>query len=513
MPTQNPSGSDPSGVPAEPVVTGNNLARGTRFLIVGQVLAQVVRFGSNIVLARILTPSDFGIVAIAAVVVLAMNQFQDVGTGAAIIQQRELTPRLTNAVFQFNFVLGCILSAGMVLLAAPIADFLRNPDATNVLRAFGAVTLLASLGQIHHALLRRDLRFKDIALVSSVATLVTAVVSIGLAVAGLGLWAIVFGTIAGSAVDTSLVWYLDKWRPKWEASWPALRSIWRFSLHLFMANLVFMIFQEADKLIVGRWLGASSLGLYGMSQRIVTYPTTSVTGVIMEVAFPAFARRQDDDEALRAGYIRTSGVVALVSLPLLIGAAVVAGPAVHVLFNSSWYPMIPLIWILAPVGIAEILSTSWSGVILAKGRTDILFRWRVVGTVVQISGGIIGLHWGLIGLCIGFAIGALILMPIETVIICRVIGLPVRTYLRSLASLLLSTAAMAIAAIAVQLALLSVDSALVVLVAAVAAGGAAYLLMIWRLRPAALQDVKMLLPGRRPVVAPELVVDEGVVER
>ena len=364
--------------PAEGAADTTSVVRGTRYTAVSQVVTQVVRFGTNIVLARLLTPEDFGIVAIALVVSMLLDQILDLGTGAAIIQRKSVDDKLLNSVFYLNLALGALLGLSLYLGAGLVASLFGNPEATPVLRAFSVVTAVTSLGQIHDALLRRNLRFFEIAIVASVSAAVTAVVSIGGALLGMDYWALVLGIAVGALVGTVLVWIYDRWRPSFTLSLASLKSIWGYSVHLFLSNMVFMVFTQVDKIIIGRFLGSTALGTYTLAQRTVTSPITAVGTVANEVAFPAFSRRQHDHTALRSGFVRSSRVIALITFPAMIGLAVLAEPAVNVVFGSQWLGLIPVIWVLAPIAALQSVTVNSNQLLLAKGRSDWSFRWGVV---------------------------------------------------------------------------------------------------------------------------------------
>lgn len=479
-------------------VSEGNLVRGTRALAAAQLLSQVARFASNIVLAHLLVPADFGVVAIALVIVLVSTQFQDLGTGSAIIQRPDVSGSLVNAVFHLNLVLGVGLTAAIAALAYPIAHLLRTPDAAPMIAAMSCMILVTALGQIHHALLRRDMRFRQTAVISSSASLASTAISITLAALGLGPWAIVIGSLGAAVLDTSLAWWFDPWRPRWRAHWAELESIWRFSLHLFLSNLVVLVFQQSDKAIVGRALGTAPLGYYSMAQRMVAYPTTAISGVVTEVAFPAFARRQDDAGALRSAYLRLTGVLALVTFPLLFGAATVAAPAVSLAFGSRWDALVPLIQILAPVAALQTVLTNWSALVVAKGRTGWLLAWNALSTLAMVVAFVVGSRHGLVGVCVAYAAAALIFMPIGVVMAFRLIELRLRDFGARLAPIAVATTAMVLASVLGQYATSTWFTAAVgQLAVGVVCGAAAYLAALWLWRPSAIADVNLILATKR----------------
>ena len=474
------------------------VVRGTQHTAVAQVVTQTVRFVSNVVLARLLTPDDFGVFAVALVISMFLDQLRDMGTGAAIIQRERVDQALLDSVFYLNLLIGVVLAVGLYLVAPSLAAMMGDPGTTPALRALAMITLVAAFGQIHHSLLRRDLRFYEIAVVSSVNAVVTGLVSIVAALLGAGYWALILGIAAGTVVNSAMVWVYDKWRPTLRVSLSSLRSIWRYSYHLFLSNLLFLFFNQVDKIIVIHFLGKASLGTYTLAQRTVTSPVQSLVTVVNEVAFPAFARRQDDNAALHTGLIRSARVVALITFPAMAGLTVLAQPAVDVVFGSKWSELVPIIWILAPISALLSVSGNSYQVLLAKGRTDISYRWGIVYCVVLTCFELVGVRWGLVGVALGYALGILIVTPIGMWLAYRLIDLRVRDYFRRLVPQAVITLVMAAVAWVVWWGLADLGAAdAVSLLAGTLAGALVYagLLLWWR--PPAVADMMVALSRRR----------------
>ena len=332
--------TDPRPLPGG-LVDSKVVARSTRQTAVAQVVTQGVRFLTNVALARLLSPRDFGMVAIAFVVMMLLDQLRDVGTGSAVIQRQSVDQVLLNTVFLLNIGLGSVLAAVLFFAAGPLAALLGNAGAAPVLQVFAALTVVTALGQLHGALLRREMRFQRVAVMTSVSALTSAVISVCGALLGMNYWALVAGTAAGAVTNTVLAWAFSGWRPTRSWSLASLKSIWRYSWHLFLSNILYFVFTQVDKVIVSTHLGAVPLGGYSLAQRTVSLPIATMGTVVGDVTFPAFSRRQDDPAALRSGFIRSSAVIALVTFPLMFGLAAVARPLVEVVFGHQWASSFP----------------------------------------------------------------------------------------------------------------------------------------------------------------------------
>ena len=427
--------TDPPTYVSNGKVTRAGIVKGTRSLAFAQVTTQVLRFGTNIALARLLDPRAFGLVAIATLVTMFLEPLKDLGTGAAIIQRKDLSGPVINVVFLVNVTLGILLSAIMFFSAGWLADVFNSTDAHHVLQIFALAPFASCFGQVHQALLRRDMRFQALAIMSVIVTVLVSVLSIGLALLGFGSTALIIGALSGYIVTSLLAWILDPWRP-WHSGWRADREelidVGRYSGHLFGASVLNFFFNESDKVLVSRWLGTVSLGIYTMVQRILYYPIYSISNVVTEVAFSTFSRLQDQNARLRKGMIRAARAVAAISFPLMAGLAAVARPAVDGVLGPAWHDLTPLIWIMAPAGAVQAVTFVTLQLLLAKGRSDLYFRWTIVSTGVTVAAYVIGLHWGLVGICSAFAIALLALVPLCLRLSLGQIDLPARVFLAAL---------------------------------------------------------------------------------
>jgi len=485
---------EPAAGAAEPAITAGRLAGATRWALAGRLVTQLTRFGVSILLARLLDPEAFALVAVAMTAILALEVLRDLGTGSAVIQRREVDDQLLTTVFVLNVAIGAVLTAAMALGAGAIAALFGTSEATPVVQALSAVVIVQSIAQTHHALLRRDLRFRSVATVDMASALVTAAVSIGMAVTGFGVWAMVWGNIAGVVVGGITAWSASGWRPRGGVAPRRLGDIAHYSLNTTAFNVVRFVLREADKVLVGRVLGVGALGIYSLGQRTVRYPVESIGQVLMSVLFPAFARIQDDDAALRRGYTRATGAIALVVLPVMIGVAVCADPIVDVVLGEKWRAIVPLLQCMAPAGAIAAVTAAVDTIFSAKGRADHLFRVGFLRASVTLAGVVVGLRWGLPGLAIGYLVAMVVQSPIGMHLALRSIGMRLRDLVVSLLPYVAMVAVMAAAVLAVLATVPLADGpllALGVLVGVVVYGG----LALWW-RPPAVRDLVLLVRHR-----------------
>lgn len=412
------------------------VAHGFRAGVFAQITVQALRLLTNVILARMLVPADFGVVAVALVIIAVLEQLKDAGTGSAVIQRPECGDRLLNSVFYLNIGLGVVLCGALFAAAEPFARLLGSAEAAGVLRALAVVSLLTATGQIHQALLRRSLRFGTLAWINIASTGCTTVVSIVGAALGLAYWALALGFAAGALLSTALAWWLDPWRPGLCFDLNALRDVLGYSGNLLLSNLAVVFYSQVDKAFVGQAFGPAAVGVFTMAQRTVIGPATGVGSVVSDVTFPAFSRRQDDDAALGNAVIRSSNAVAVVMAPALAVLAALADPLVTVLLGGQWRASVPIIVLLCPVAAVQTITKNVSQIVLAKGRSDVAFWLALAHCALLPLAMWIGARWGLTGAAAGYTVAFLALTPALLAVGLGLIALPCRRYLLALLPLL-----------------------------------------------------------------------------
>lgn len=469
---------------------------GTRWGVVSQLGLQLTRLATQVVLTRLLLPEDFGLVTLGFTFVLLLDLLKDLGTVAVIVQRPSVSNGLVNTLFAVNVAIGAAFAATFALLAPLLARTIEDDRATGVFQALGASLFITSLGLVHQAMLRRRRRFRSLAMVALGNALVNSAVSIVLAAAGVTIWALVIGQLAGAAVGVALAWRASGVRIGRQRSSPGeMRGVWDFGLSLTAFNIFNYLFLNADKIIVGTFLGARALGIYGLGQRVLFYPVRSVTQMLQQVLFPTFARL--DDGAIRRGYLRACAGIAFVTFPLMTGVTVVSGPLVRTVFGGEWADAVPVITILAPVGMLHSLHFTVGAIYTAKAKGRALLWWGLGSGVITVAAYFAGLPWGIEGMATAYAIAAVLLTYPAFAIPFRFIGLRVHELWRAVQPVALMTAIMAVVVLLSRWGVRALgggDGA--ELAVGVAMGAVCYGALTLASRPAALADVRRLV-GRQ----------------
>ncbi len=477
---------------------------GVRWTGAGTAATEVVRFGLSIVLANLLAPEDFGLLAMAMVVTGFVMIFQYAGTAAVIIQRKQLTPKLTNAMWLLNTGLSLVLSLAMIAAAPWIADLYDQPDVIPVIQLLTVSFFLMAAGTVPGALLSKEMRFDIHAQIQFVTAVGQALTAMILAWLGYGVWALVWSNIVNAAVMTGLLFYRSGFRPGF--SWPRneVREVIGYCANLTGVSIVDILIKDADKFIIGKWLGDRVLGFYTMAFRFCLYPPLSISPIINRVLFPAFSKLQDDNEQLEKILLRAVGGIAVVTFPMMAGIMVIAEPFVLGVLSEKWAPAIPLMIYLAPVGIFMAIEKPPAYVLMAKGKANWTFWQTIVSGIVIISAFMIGLSWGITGVVIAYSIVALPLALMRFALAFYLMQRPLWHLARALWPYALGALIMAGLVLLTRLGLASWEiSNLVELAILVPIGAIVYTTAMLLLKPPAVYDFINLLPGvvRKPVAA------------
>jgi O-antigen/teichoic acid export membrane protein len=471
-------------------------AFGLQWSTASQFFRQGVQVLTTILLARLLAPSDFGLVSMAAVVTAFVQVFGDLGTASAVIQRKHVSGDFLSSIFWGNTLFGIVVTAVVAAIAPLAAAFFGDPRVASILRVLSLGFLAGGLGIVQKAVMERDLAFRRLAYLETAATAAGAVVGIGLAFSGAGAWSLVWQSVATAAATTVLFWFGARWRPGWVFRWSEVRPVAGYSANLTGFNVLNYFARNADYILIGRFLGAVPLGYYTLAYRIMFYPLQHISTVVGRVALPLFSRIQEDDGAFRAAYVKANCGIALAVVPMMLGLWALAEPAVLFLFGPRWGPVVPLVLILAPIGMLQSVGSTVGTIYQVKGRTDLMLRWGIVAGALAVFSFVVGLRWGVVGVAASYAAASLLLAYPNFAIPFRLIGLGMGEFLAALARPL--------AAGGIMLALVLAGRFLLppdlpggwVLSILVPAGAAAYGAATWMLNREQFRETVDLLLGR-----------------
>jgi len=344
-------------------------------LVFGKTLFQKgTNFFNKIVLAWLLVPADFGLVAISALVIDGIGLFREMGINSALIYKKDDEDLAADTAFILIFVISSILYAITFLFAPLVAEFFNEPLVTDIIRVSALSFLITAIGFVPLTLLEKKIEFRNYVTLDIASTVIGVSSMILMALFGFGVWSIVYSGLIVGISGSCGVWFLTPWRPKFRFDRKIAFELIGYGK--FMVGLVFVIFmiQNIDNATIGKVIGASMLGLYVMAYSICNLPSNTVVNTINQVLFPTYSKIQDDKEKLRIAYIKVFNLVSMLVFPLTFGTFIVAPEFVTVVLSEKWQPMIPIIQVLCFFGLFRALAGTTGEMFKALGKPKMLFK-------------------------------------------------------------------------------------------------------------------------------------------
>lgn len=491
---------DPPSAAPDKGAQGRAAVSGVRWLTGAQFFNQGVRTVMNFVLAWFLTTGEFGLMAVAMIVITLIDRLANLGTGQAVIQRENLDRATTDSVFTLNLGIGVALAATIFFAAGPLAILAGGDDAADadaLLRVLALSVLVKSLGVVHAGLLRRNFKFKAEALILTTGAVVYLAVAVTLAVLDVGAMSIAIGSTASSVVGATLFFVIGGYRPRLSFDRAALKSVVGFSASLTATNIFNFLTQNVDRSLVSHMLGIEAAGLYQLGVRTLRTPVVTLTTTVNQVLMPTLSRLQDDVAEQRRRFVQASSGTAILAFPAMAGLAIVADPLIDVLLPEEWSEASTVVSLMALVGMLRTLAGLVSPVMVANARTGTQLSMNLMLGGTLIVSYVFTARHSIEAVVIGIGVVHLVLLPVLFRVVFRIIDLPMMEYLRTLAPVTAITSVMAAGTLGVRLLLESQNvGSLAVLVACAAVGAGIYLGAVLKLRPTGYDEMGAIL-GRK----------------
>ena len=278
---------------------------------------QISQFIITIILARLLSPADFGLLAMATVFVNFAMIFSEMGISSALIQKQDTHNRHYYSVFWFNIFVGICLTLFFIAVSPLIARFYKKPELVPILAVISLNFFFSSFVIIQQTILTKEMDFRKLAIRDVVAVIIAGIVGVVLAYNGFGVWSLVFQSLVFTLADVVLLWTVSSWRPKFSFAMADIKDIFHFSANLTGFNIVNYFARNVDQLLIGKFLGAQALGFYSLAYKLMLYPLQNISWVIGKVMFPAFSKIQQDLEKVRNSYMKMTRVISFITFPLM----------------------------------------------------------------------------------------------------------------------------------------------------------------------------------------------------
>lgn len=375
------------------------------------------------ILARLLPPEDFGLVALATLTMDYLAVISDLGFGAAVIQRKGNIKEAANIAFTINLLANITLTIIIFLVAPLAADFFREPQVTPILRWLSLTFVFKAAGSIHNVLLERELNFKRKIIPELGSSIFRAIISIGLALSGFDVWALVIGQLAGVAATSILLWMLVPWKPSFTWHAGTARELFSFGFSIMGINALSAWEDNFDYLIIGRIFNAAALGVYTIAYRLPETLIMNTMWVLTAVLFPAFSALQDDKDSLKRGLLTTIRYVQLLITPLCLGMVIAADPLIRVAFGEQWVGAIPILRVISLYTLVTSISFHAGDVYKAIGRPDILLKLAIPMVPLRLVALWIGAQYSILGVAYAHLGVEIISTAINLIILRRMINI------------------------------------------------------------------------------------------
>ena len=367
----------------------------------------LIQFVSGIILARLLTPYDYGCIGMLMIFMLLAESFIDGGFGSALIQKKNPTQTDYSTIFFWNMGLSAVLYVVLYLSAPAISRFYGIPLLSDVLRVQGAILFIYAFNIVQRNQLQKNLNFKVLSIVTILTSITALTVTIIMAFHGFGVWALVIQNMLTAAIPALVFWFYVRWRPQWTFSWQSFRELFGFGFYMFLTNILNQFGHQIQGLLIGKFYNASTMGYYSKANSTERLASTSISKVMSQVTYPLYAEVQDNKSALGDMIKKITMTVSYITFPLLFILLLCAKPLFILLYSDRWVASVPYFQVLCIAGLAYSLQSVNYQSVAAIGKSKTMFVWtfvkRVMGILFVVAGLLID---GMRGLLLGMVLNA-----------------------------------------------------------------------------------------------------------
>lgn len=402
--------------------TKKGVGAGISWSLFSQLGRQFAAFGTTVLLARFLSPEDFGLIGMATVFTGLVGIVNDVGVSGALVQRKTIDERHLSSMFWLNLLIGFALFLLTYAFSGYIAGFFSNERLSDVLKVIGIAFVAGALSIVQQSILLRELNFKPLAIIETISVLFAGAAAVLAAFLGFGVWSIVFQLILAPVFTSIGLWIRSTWRPRLAIDRQALAELVPYGMNMAAVNVVNYFSRNLDYIFVGKYLGAAALGYYTLAYRLMMYPLQAVSAAVGRVAFPAFARKADDLGALGSGYIRMVGGVSLFTFPMVVGVFSIAPEFVEVVFGQEWAETSRILRILCVAGLVQSVGTTVGSIYQAIGRPQLQLRMAILNSSITAVVLFFAVKYGLESVALAYSVFAVIWVHFSFFVVSRIVG-------------------------------------------------------------------------------------------
>lgn len=406
--------------------------KGVFWSLIERFGTQGVQFLVMLVMARLLSPNDYGVVGLLVVFVSIAQAFVDGGFSQALIRKKDRTEIDNSTVFYFNIIVSVVIYLIFYLFAPYVSVFYNMPTLTPFMRVICLSIIINAFGVVQRALFNANIDFKAQAKASLIAIVISGAIGITLAFRGVGPWALVWQQLSNLLVNTLFLWVYSEWRPLLAYSWKSFNELFSFGSKLLATSLLNAIYNNIQTIVIGKLYSAKSLGLYSRAAHFADLPSQQFTSVFMRVTFPVLCKVQDDLERLTSVYRRMLRVSAYIVFPLLIGMAAVAHPMIRVFIGEQWIECAYMLQIICFAEMWYPIHAINLDILQVSGRSDLFLKIEIYKKIVSLALLAISAPFGIIAMCYSNLLSSLICLYINTYYSSKILGISLLSQLKDL---------------------------------------------------------------------------------
>lgn len=385
-----------------------------------------IQFIVGVILARILSPREFGLIGMLTIFIAISQTFIDSGFRNALIRKKHCSDVDYSTVFYFNLLISTFIYILLLVSSGSIAHFFEEPQLKPLLRVLGLGLIFSSLGIIHQTILIREIKFRLQTYATLIASIGSGTLAIIMAFNGYGVWSLVALTVIRFALISVSLWIFTKWRPIWTFSMSSFRELFNFGGKLLISSLINTIYQNIYFLIIGKFFSTPDLGFYTRADQFRNMPSKNVTAVIQRVSYPILSSIQDEHDRLKNNYKKLIKGTMFITFLLMLGMAAVAKPMILALIGEKWEPSVIYLQLLCLVGMFHPLQALNLNMLNVKGRSDLFLKLEIIKKLIAVPVIIIGIIWGIKVMILGMIANAVIAYIINSYYSGKLIDYPIR---------------------------------------------------------------------------------------
>ncbi len=399
---------------------------------VEQFTSSGIQFIVGIVLARLLSPKEFGLIGMITIFIAVSESFIRSGFSEALIRKKNCTQTEYSTVFLFNLSVGLIFFSALFISAQAIAKFFKEPELKVLIRVLAFVLIIDSLTIIQRTILSKRVDFRLLTRISIFASGGSGIIAIIMAWKGFGVWSLVALTITKQALNSILLWLWNKWRPSREFSKKAFKELFGFGSKLLISGLIDTIYKNIYYLIIGKYFSAKELGFYTRANNFSNFPSNTITNIMSRVTYPVLAQMQDDPILLKAGYRKLIRSIMLITFVLMFGLAAVAEPLVIILIGEKWRPSVVYLQLLCFASMLYPLHALNLNMLKVQGRSDLFLKLEIIKKSLAIPVIFMGIFFGIKIMIVGVIFNSLIAYYLNSYWSGKYIGYSMKNQVRDI---------------------------------------------------------------------------------